>query len=241
MNILVADLANTKQGRGRVVGVVGDAGVGKSRLCFEFAESCRRDGVRVYETRVLAHGRATPLQPVLELLREYFGIKSADSKDEARQRVSRACKNLPVSGRSAAARFRPFGLGRAWPARRQDRSRCAKKPLDPDSALVARSEPDGSAAVVLVEDLHWVDAASEVFIEALADAVVDTTTLLLLNFRPGFVAPWMQRSHYRQIDAEPLAADCADDLLRGLLGQDPSLTRTLPRHRRSRAGQSLLH
>ncbi len=50
--------------------------------------------MRVYETRVLAHGRATPLQPILELLREYFGIKSANSKDEARQRVSRACKKL---------------------------------------------------------------------------------------------------------------------------------------------------
>ncbi len=224
LNILMADLANTKQGRGRVVGVVGDAGVGKSRLCFEFAESCRRDGVRVYETRVLAHGRATPLQPILELLREYFGIKSANSKDEARQRVSRACKKLPSPDEALPLVLDLLGLAEpGQPADKMDPA-VRRSRLIQIVRSVARSKPDGPAAVVLVEDLHWVDAASEVFIEALADAVVDTTTLLLLNFRPGFVAPWMQRSHYRQINAEPLAADCADDLLRGLLGQDPSLT-----------------
>jgi len=63
------------KGDGRVVGVVGEAGIGKSRLCFEFAESCRQKDIRVYEARVLAHGRATPFQPVLGLLRDYFGLR----------------------------------------------------------------------------------------------------------------------------------------------------------------------
>src|ERR1700692_4026111 len=66
---LALGLANTITGEGRVVGVVGEAGIGKSRLCFEFAENCRGKGIRVFEARVLAHGRATPVQPVLELLR----------------------------------------------------------------------------------------------------------------------------------------------------------------------------
>src|SRR6266576_2881379 len=84
---LAQELENTIKGDGRVVGIVGEAGIGKSRLCFEFAESCRRQGIRVYEARVLAHGRATPFQPVLELLRDYFGIKAAEPADEARRRV----------------------------------------------------------------------------------------------------------------------------------------------------------
>src|SRR5262249_2834129 len=86
-DIFNAALVSTLAGDGRVIGVVGEGGVGKSRLCFEFAESCRRQGVRVYEARVLAYGSATPLQPVLELLREYFGVRSAHSVEEARQRV----------------------------------------------------------------------------------------------------------------------------------------------------------
>ena len=72
---LALELENTIKGDGRVVGVVGEAGIGKSRLCFEFAESCRGKGIRVYEARVLAHGRATPFQPVLELMRDYFGLR----------------------------------------------------------------------------------------------------------------------------------------------------------------------
>ena len=77
---LSLELENTMKGDGRVVGVVGEAGIGKSRLCFEFAESCRGKGIRVFEARVLAHGRATPFQPVLELLRDYFGLRTKEAK-----------------------------------------------------------------------------------------------------------------------------------------------------------------
>src|SRR6476620_8463642 len=75
---LSTELENTAKGDGRVVGIVGEAGIGKSRLCFEFAEDCRKKGVRVFEARVLAHGRATPFQPVLEFLRNYFGLRTQE-------------------------------------------------------------------------------------------------------------------------------------------------------------------
>lgn len=86
-----------------------------------------------------------------------------------------------------------------------------------------RSGPGDTATVVLIEDLHWIDAASEEFVEALADAVVGTATLLIVNFRIGFVASFMQRSHYRQIFMPPLAAADAQRLLREHFGDDPSL------------------
>ena len=76
---LLLELESTMNGDGRVVGVVGEAGIGKSRLCFEFAEHCRGKDIRVFEARVLAHGKATPFQPVLELLRDYFGIRAKGS------------------------------------------------------------------------------------------------------------------------------------------------------------------
>lgn len=75
------------RGEARVVGLVGEAGLGKSRLCFEFAEDCRRRGIRVLEARVFAYGRATPRQLVLEFLRDFFGIKPNDSQDVSRRRI----------------------------------------------------------------------------------------------------------------------------------------------------------
>src|SRR6266576_1819142 len=94
---LSLELEHTMKGDGRVVGVVGEAGIGKSRLCFEFAESCRQKDIRVYEARVLAHGRATPFQPVLELLRDYFGLRVKEAADVSRRRVLDRLAALPVS------------------------------------------------------------------------------------------------------------------------------------------------
>jgi len=79
------------------------------------------------------------------------------------------------------------------------------------------------ATVVIIEDLHWIDAASQEFVEVLADAVVGTTTLLVVNFRPGFAAPLMQRSYYRQINIPPLQPTQAAILLQDHFGSDPSL------------------
>src|SRR3981081_4401690 len=94
---LILELENTIRSEGRIVGVVGEAGIGKSRLCFEFAESCRAKGIRVFEARVLAHGKAQPFQPVLELLRDYFGLRVKEAADVYRRRVLDRLAALSVS------------------------------------------------------------------------------------------------------------------------------------------------
>jgi adenylate cyclase len=218
---LSAELENTMKGDGRVVGVVGEAGIGKSRLCFEFAESCRGKGIRVFEARVLAHGRATPFQPVLELLRDYFGLRVKEAVEVSRGRVLERLAALSEQTTFVLLEF----LGLADPLR-------AAIKLDPKARktllldfvrTLPRSGPAGATAVVIIEDLHWIDAASEEFVEALADAVVGTRTLLVVNFRPGFAAALMQRSHYRQINMPPLPPAQAAILLQDHFGDDPSL------------------
>ncbi len=219
---LVLELENTIKGEGRVVGVVGEAGIGKSRLCFEFAESCRQKDIRVYEARVLAHGRATPFQPVLELLRDYFGLRVKEAADVSRRRVLEQLAALPVSEQLSPVLLEFLGLA--------DPQRAPIK-LDPktrktqllDFVRTLPRSPRQPTTVVIIEDLHWIDAASEEFVEALADAVVGATTLLVVNFRPGFTAPLMQRSHYRQINMPPLPPEQAAVLVRDHLGNDPSL------------------
>jgi class 3 adenylate cyclase len=219
---LVLELENTINADGRVVGVVGEAGIGKSRLCFEFAESCRQKGIRVYEARVLAHGRATPFQPVLELLRDYFGLRVKEAADVSRRRVLDQLAALPVSEQlsSVLLEFLRLADPQSAPSKLDPKTR--KTQLLEFVRTLPRS-PRQPTTVVIIEDLHWIDAASEEFVEALADAVVGATTLLIVNFRPGFTAPLMQRSHYRQINMPPLPPAEAAVLLQDHFGSDPSL------------------
>jgi class 3 adenylate cyclase/tetratricopeptide (TPR) repeat protein len=220
---LTLELDNTMNGGGRVVGVVGEAGIGKSRLCFEFAESCRGKDIRVFEARVLAHGKATPFQPVLELLRDYFGLRMKEAADISRRRVLDRLSGLPVSESFSLVLLEFLGLGDPQrPAPKLDPKTRKTQLLDFVRSL-PRSGPQDDSTVVIVEDLHWIDSASEEFVEAMADAVVGTKTLLVVNFRPGFVAPFMQRSHYRQISMPPLEPVQANSLVRDHLGNDPSL------------------
>ncbi len=223
---LEQELANTRQDDKHVtnvIGIVGDAGLGKSRLCFEFAESCRRQGIMVQEARVLSHGRETPFQPVLELFRNAFLIQPNDSAEVARKRVTDQLRRRGDFSESLPVLLDFLGL--------QDLSSQGSKqdPTTRKHRLLSfvrqfiHTRPHDETVVLLIEDLHWVDQASEEFVEAMVDAVVGTKTLLLLNFRPGYVAPWMQRSHYRQISLGPLQGSEVNELLATLLGDNSSL------------------
>jgi class 3 adenylate cyclase/tetratricopeptide (TPR) repeat protein len=220
---LTLELEHTMQGDGRVVGVVGEAGIGKSRLCFEFAENCRGKGIRVFEARVLAHGRSTPFQPVLELLRDFFGLRVKEPAEVSRRRVIDRLATIPVSEQLKPVLLEFLGLADPLQPKIKLDPKARKTLLIDFVGTLARSGARDASTVVLIEDLHWIDAASEEFVEALADAVVGTTTLLVVNFRPGFTAPLMQRSHYRQITMPPLAPAQASMLLRDHFGNDPSL------------------
>jgi adenylate cyclase len=220
---LLTELGHTLKGDGRVAGVVGEAGIGKSRLCFEFAEHCRGNGIRVYEARVLAHGRATPFQPVLELLQDYFGIRGREATDVSRVRVLDRLQALNVSQRMSSVLLDFLALGDPrTPAIKLD-PKVRKTLLLDFVRTLPQSGPPDAAAVVIIEDLHWIDAASEEFVETLADAVVGTSTLLVVNFRPGFAARLTQRSYYHQINMPSLPSAQAVVILRDHLGNDSSL------------------
>ena len=221
--LLELELAKVVRDGGRVVSVVGEAGLGKSRLCFEFAEACRRQGIRVHEARVTSHGRATPFQPVLELLRSAFSIQPNDTAELSRQRVVDLLRSRGDFSESLPLLLDFLGLRDPEnPESKQDPTTRKHRLLSFVRQFIhARSAEE--TVLIVVEDLHWIDQASEEFLEAIVDAVVGTKTLLLLNFRNGYVAPWMQKPHYRQISLEPLPAADASELLGGLLGDDSSL------------------
>src|SRR5262245_54199907 len=224
MAVLGAALAQGTSGPGQVVGVVAPPGVGKSRLCFEFAERCRARGLPVDETRGVAHGKQIPLLPMLELFRAFFGITGRDAERVAREKIAGRLLLLDETLREELPLVFDL-LGVSDPER-------PAPPMDPEAlqrrlfALVRRVvQADGQRepGMTLVEDLHWIDAASEAFLEQIVDATATTHGLVLVNFRPEYHGRWMQRSYYQQVALVPLGPDAIRDLLHDLLGGDPAL------------------
>ena len=225
MRSLEAALERTRHGEGQVLGVVGDAGTGKSRLCFEFAERCRAGGMRVMEGRCLPHGRNLPLFPVLEVIRAYYGIEEGDSEASVREKVAGRLLLLDERYRDELPLLFEF-LGVPDPMR-------PAPPLPPEArqrrlfAVLRRLMQAGGAtgqavALICFEDLHWIDAASEAWVAEMVNAALGGRTLLLLNFRPEYRADWMQRAHYQQLALAPLSAEAIGELITDLIGSHPT-------------------
>ncbi len=225
MAALEAALARALAGDGQVVGVVGEAGVGKSRLCHEFLERCRARGITSYGAHGMPHGKAIPLLPILQLMRTFFGITEMDEAAAAREKIAGKLLLLDRTFDDSLPLLFDF-LGVADPerpappvdasARQQQISEMFQRVVH----VRGRREP----AVAFFEDLHWFDAASEAFLGPIVEARAGARSLLLLNFRPEYHAAWMHCAHYRQIALRPLGPEETTELVRSLLGTDPSLT-----------------
>jgi class 3 adenylate cyclase/tetratricopeptide (TPR) repeat protein len=221
---LEAALARAQAGEPQVIGIVAEAGTGKSRICFEFLERCRARGIASYSAHGVSHGKSIPFLPMIELFRDYFGIADGDSPVRAREKIAGRLVLLDESLRDALPVVFDF-LGVAdseQPAPTQDadaRQRLLVGVMRRVSELRGRRE----TTVTLLEDLHWFDAASDTLLASLVDTREGTRRLLLANFRPEYRAAWMEKSFYQQLPLRPLGAEAVDELLRELVGTDASL------------------
>ena len=224
MAALDAALERARRGSGQVVGVVAEAGTGKSRLCAEFAERCRARGIPILEGRGVAHGKAIPMLPMLEMWRAFYDIRDGEGPETTRARIASRLLQMDESFREMLPYvFDLFGVpdpANPSPAidseQRQKRIHGVLKRILHDPAY-------GGLRVILLEDLHWFDGASDAYLETTVDSVPATRDLLLVTFRPGYQAPWMQRPHYQQLSLQPLDPEALRALLRDLLGEDPSV------------------
>jgi class 3 adenylate cyclase/tetratricopeptide (TPR) repeat protein len=225
LSAVVAALERASAGRGGVIGVVADAGTGKSRLCHEFTEHCRAQGVLVRHTWGVAHGKTIAFLPVLDLLRQVFGIGPRDSEREARQKIAGTLVLADENLRDEIPLLLDF-LGVPDPQRPAPTVRAEvrqRRLLDVVRRFALARGQQEPAVVVVFEDLHWIDPASEAFVAALAGAAEGARLLLLVNFRPEYRADWMGRTWYQQIALRPLDAAAVEEMLGEWLGQDASL------------------
>src|SRR6184192_3158080 len=184
MASLEAALGRAVAGTGQVIGVVAEAGVGKSRLCHEFTERVRAQGIAVYDAHCVAHGKMIPFFLILELMRGYFGITDQDGDEAARRKVAGTLLLLDPELTDGLPLLLDF-LGVPDPERpvpRMDPEARQRQLFELIRRLVharSRREP----AVLLIDDLHWIDGASEGFVETIIEALSGTRTLFLVNFR----------------------------------------------------------
>jgi class 3 adenylate cyclase/tetratricopeptide (TPR) repeat protein len=224
LRVLDVALEQSAAGRPQVIGIVGEAGVGKSRLCDVFARRCRARGIPVYQTSGHAHATSIPLLPILHIMRSYFDVTDVDSDQTSRERIAGKLLLLDESfGEDLPLVFDFLAVpDPERPSPRMDPEARQRRLLELTKQLV-RAQSARSPGVTLWEDLHWFDPASEVFLANHVDAAQGARGLTILNFRPEYHAQWMSKSYYRQITLAPLGPEAVEQLLEELLGSDPSL------------------
>ncbi|HEX6586751.1 MAG TPA: adenylate/guanylate cyclase domain-containing protein [Solirubrobacterales bacterium] len=222
--LLAEALEQAKQGRGGVIGVVADPGIGKSRLCQEFADRCRADGIDVYETQAQAHGTAIPFLPVLHMMRGYFGIEDRDSERVAREKIAGRLLLLdPDFSDDLPLVFDFLGVPDPERPAPQVSGEARQRLLRGVIKRLYRTPGRTDVVVNVMEDLHWMDEGSEQIVAEVVSAVEGTATLALVNFRPEYQAEWTDSPIYRRIPLLPLGPESTAELLADLAGTDPSL------------------
>ncbi len=224
----VAQLASARDrvrgGSGQLVAVVGEPGVGKSRLYWEFTRSHLTEGWLMLESTSVSYGKATPYLPVIDLLRAYFKIEERDEARVVREKVTGKLLTLDENLRAALPPLLAL-LGapvadRSWEAlgavERRHRTFDAVKHVVLRESLV-------QPVSLLFEDLHWIDDETQGLLDSLVESLPTARVLLLVNYRPEYRHGWGGKSYYTQLRIDPLAAASAATLLDGLLGDSRPL------------------
>jgi class 3 adenylate cyclase/tetratricopeptide (TPR) repeat protein len=215
------------QGRGAAVALVGEAGVGKSRLAREGAQALRGAGWLVLEGAAVSYGQGTPLSPVIEILRAYFVIEPGDDAARVREKVT--AKVLGLDGALATslpallALLDAAGADAGWEA--LDPGERRQRTLDALRRICVR-ESRVQPLLVVLEDLHWVDSETHALLSHLLDGVPSVRAAMLLTYRPEFLERWAGHPNCVEITLGPLESMSAQALGHALLGRGPDVAAT---------------
>jgi class 3 adenylate cyclase/tetratricopeptide (TPR) repeat protein len=211
-------------GHGQVVAMVGEAGVGKSRLAYEFVHSHHTQGWLVLESASVSYGKATPYFPVIDLLKRYAQVEDGEEPRAIRAKVTGQVLTLDETLQETLPALLALLdvlpedslFQQLEPPQRRQRTLEALK-------RVLLRESQVQPLLLVFEDLHWIDTETQALLETLVESLPTARVLLLVNYRPEYQHGWGSKTYYTQLRLDPLPPASAADVLQALLGGDPSL------------------
>ena len=214
---------------GQIVSAVGLAGVGKSRLFYEFVHSHRTQahrtqGWRVLESASVSYGKATPYFPVIDLLKRYAHVEDGDDARAIRAKVTGQIVTLDESLQDTIPAL--LSLLDALPDDSSfldlDPPQRRQRTLDGLKRIMLR-ESQAQPLVLVFEDLHWIDSETQALLDSLVESLPTAQLLLLVNYRPEYTHHWVDKTYYTQLHLDPLPSASADAFLDALLGDNAGL------------------
>jgi class 3 adenylate cyclase/predicted ATPase len=214
-------LEQAKEGRGQIVGVMGEPGLGKSRLFYEF-KLLSQAGCLVLEAYSISHGKASPYLPLIELLKSYFRIEPPDDERTRREKVGGKVLMLDRSLEDTLPYlFALLGIAdQASSLQHMDPQIRRRRTFDAFKKLFLR-ESLNQPLILIFEDLHWIDSETQGVLDVLSESVASAKILLLTNYRPEYRHEWGQKTYYTQLRLAPFGKAEAEEFLDALLGQSP--------------------
>ena len=217
-------VALAHDGHGQIVAIVGEPGVGKSRLLYEFTHSPSTQDWLILEASSVSYGTATSYLPVIDLLTAYFKVHNREGHREIREKVTDKLLALdPTLEPALPALLALLDVpveNASWQA--LDPPQRRQRTLDGVKRLLLR-ESRVQPLLVILEDLHWIDSETQAFLESLVESLPTARLLLLVNYRPEYQHGWGSKTYYTQLRLDTLRTESADQLLQALLGTDASV------------------
>jgi class 3 adenylate cyclase len=217
-------LESVKLGHGQVVAAVGEPGVGKSRLFYEF-KTISEAKCLVLEAFSVSHGKASAYLPVIELLRNYFELTGEDDERKRREKIGGKVLMLDRSLEDTLPYlFALLGIPAADGdlLAQMDPQLKRRRTLEAVKRIILR-ESLNQPLLVIFEDLHWIDSETQVFLNLLADTIANARVLLAVNYRPEYRHEWASKTYYSQLRLDPLGKGSASEMLAALVGDNPEV------------------
>ena len=217
-------LARAGAGYGQVVALVGEPGVGKSRLVYEFVHSHRTRDWLVLESASVSYGKATPYFPVIDLLKSYCKIDSRDDTRTIRGKLTGQVLTLDEGFHEAIPALLMLleALPDDSPFLKLDPLQRRQRTIEALKRLLLR-ESQVQPQLLVFEDLHWIDSETQALLDSLVESLPTARLLLLVNYRPEYQHTWGSKTYYTQLRLDPLLPENAEELIQALLGDDARL------------------
>jgi class 3 adenylate cyclase/tetratricopeptide (TPR) repeat protein len=214
-----------QSGKGQAVSIVSEAGLGKSRLLFEFRKLLAKEEVTFLEGRCVSFGKNTPYLPIIEILQNNFQIELKDGSKEIQDKIIKGCRQLNITADNGENHISPYlfellsienGFDTLMDIEPEVKRRTTFEVLKDLCLRGSLIRP----VVIAVEDLHWIDQTSEEYIKMLIDHIPGVRVFLIFTFRSNYMPPWGGKSYYSQITLNRLSNRESRAIISSILDSD---------------------